>query len=72
MRIGGYISPIVIEQITLNVCFPSPIEIREFVGPEIGIISLNAGSFPTWRALVAASDDRFARNASSFAVPPRD
>ena len=39
--IGGNVSPIVIEQIALNVCFPSPIEIREFVGPEIGIISFN-------------------------------
>ena len=40
---GGNVSPIVIEQITLNVCFPNPIEIGEFVGPEIGIISFNTG-----------------------------
>jgi hypothetical protein len=40
---GGNVSPIVIEQITLNVCFPNPIEIGEFVGPEIGITSFNTG-----------------------------
>jgi hypothetical protein len=40
---GGNVSPIVIEQITLNVRFSSPNEIREFVGPEIGIISFNTG-----------------------------